>query len=69
MIKIVYDGDYLKIPENQLSLDLFKRWDWMGEGLNPKLIKGPDIFINTLKYYQKEVYQFMHYLLGPLEVL
>ena len=58
--------DYLKIPRESIVIGSFQKdgIGW-GEGLKPKLIKGPDIFINTLKILSKRGLPVYALLTGP----
>ena len=58
--------DYLKIPRESILIGSFQKdgIGW-GEGLKPKLIKGPDIFIQTLKILSKRGLPVYALLTGP----
>ena len=58
--------DYLKIPRESILIGSFQKdgIGW-GEGLKPKLIKGPDIFIRTLKILSKRGLPVYALLTGP----
>ena len=58
--------DILKIPRDSIVIGSFQKdgIGW-GEGLKPKLIKGPDIFIKTLKILKKRGYPIYALLTGP----
>jgi len=58
--------DLLKIPRESLLIGSFQKdgIGW-GEGLEPKLIKGPDIFIKTLKILSKKGLPVYALLTGP----
>ena len=56
----------LNIPEDYIVIGSFQK-DGIGwnEGLEPKLIKGPDIFIETIKLINKTNLKIFVLLLGP----
>ncbi len=58
--------DSLKIPRESVLIGSFQKdgIGW-GEGLKPKLIKGPDIFIKTLKILSKKGIPVFALLTGP----
>lgn len=58
--------DELGIPQSAFVVGSFQKdgVGW-GEGMEPKLIKGPDIFVNTLKLLKKDVPELYVLLSGP----
>ena len=58
--------DLLKIPRKSILIGSFQKdgIGW-GEGLKPKLIKGPDIFVKTLKILSKKGLPVHALLTGP----
>ena len=58
--------DFLNIPRESILIGSFQKdgVGW-GEGLQPKLIKGPDIFIKTLKILSKKGLPVYALLTGP----
>ena len=58
--------DLLKIPRNSILIGSFQKdgIGW-GEGLKPKLIKGPDIFVKTLKILANKGLPVYALLTGP----
>ena len=58
--------DFLKIPRESILIGSFQKdgIGW-GEGLKPKLIKGPDIFAKTLKILSKKGLPVYALLTGP----
>ena len=52
-------------PKAHLIGSFQKDGSGWGEGLDPKLIKGPDILIKTLKHLKKEISEIMVILTGP----
>ncbi len=58
--------DFLKIPRDALLIGSFQKdgVGW-GEGLKPKLIKGPDIFVKTLTLLSKKGLPIYALLTGP----
>ena len=60
----------LGIPEDYLVIGSFQKdGEGWGEGLKPKLIKGPDIFIETIKLIKQKRSKFLYYYWVLLEVL
>lgn len=56
----------LKIPEDHVVIGSFQKdGEGWGEGLIPKLIKGPDIFIETVKQIKQKKLKIFILLLGP----
>ncbi len=56
----------LGIPEDYLVIGSFQKdGEGWGEGLKPKLIKGPDIFIETIKLIKQKRSKIFILLLGP----
>ena len=58
--------DFLKIPRESILIGSFQKdgIGW-GEGLEPKLIKGPDIFVETLKILSRKGLPVYALLTGP----
>ena len=56
----------LKIPKDAIVIGSFQKdgIGW-GNGIKPKLIKGPDIFVNTLKILSKKGIKVFALLTGP----
>jgi glycosyltransferase involved in cell wall biosynthesis len=56
----------LGIPQSAFVVGSFQKdgvgWD---EGLDPKLIKGPDVFVSTMKLLQKDIPELFILLSGP----
>jgi len=56
----------LNIPKSAFVIGSFQKdGNGWGEGLTPKLIKGPDIFVETLKILNKETNNVYVLLTGP----
>ncbi len=56
----------LNIPKNSILIGSFQKdGDGWGEGMNPKLIKGPDVFIKTIKILKNNFPNIMVLLTGP----
>ncbi len=56
----------LNIPEDHVVIGSFQKdGEGWGEGLIPKLIKGPDIFIETIKQIKQKNTKIFILLLGP----
>lgn len=56
----------LNIPEDHIVIGSFQKdGEGWGEGLKPKLIKGPDIFIETIKLLKQKKTKIFVLLLGP----
>jgi len=58
--------DELGIPQSAFVIGSFQKdgVGW-GEGLEPKLIKGPDVFLSALKQVQDEIPELFVLLTGP----
>ena len=55
-----------KIPQNAVVIGSFQKdGDGWGKGLNPKLIKGPDILIEVLKQLKEHIPNLFILLSGP----
>ena len=63
--KIAARGKF-KIPRDSIVIGSFQKdgVGW-GEGLKPKLIKGPDVFLDSLNVLKKEGLPVMAFLTGP----
>jgi glycosyltransferase involved in cell wall biosynthesis len=56
----------LEIPQNAFVIGSFQKdGNGWGEGLEPKLIKGPDIFIHTLEILKAKIPDLFVLLTGP----
>ena len=56
----------LEIPENAVVVGSFQKdGEGWGDGMNPKLIKGPDIFLKTVEILKQSVPELYILLSGP----
>ncbi len=56
----------LNIPKNAIVIGSFQKdGNGWGEGLEPKLIKGPDIFLKTVRILKEEIPELFILLTGP----
>ncbi len=56
----------LKIPQSAVVIGSFQKdGDGWGEGLNPKMVKGPDVFLNTISILKNSVPEIFVILSGP----
>lgn len=64
--KRLYLRKQFKIPKKHIIIGSFQKdGEGWGQGNNPKMIKGPDIFVKTLKILKKKFPKILVILLGP----